>query len=299
MSQLTQAEAVLLEQIRKGDSQAWSQLVERYQGRLCAYAQKQLPSSNDADDLVQETFVNFIRSLGAFRGDCSVESWLFTILRRKIIEVYRRNRSRRVALIHDLASDAAFEETSDYSNEMTSSEPTASWYVRRDERREQIALAVAGPLLAVLDALKASLNFDHIKVIELLFYCQLSNTRAAEVLGLDPARVGVIKHRCLREIRERLAESPLPEPADGDFEGILTRLWQDFRPSCPKRSTIGAWMLGTLEEDWRAYVDFHLNTVGCRFCRANLDDLRRQNEEKGSKTIRNRILESTVGFLKK
>ena len=37
-------------------------------------------------------------------------------------------------------------------------------------------------------------------------------------------------------------------------------------------------MLGTLEPDWHKYVEFHLNILGCRFCRANLDDLQSQSQ---------------------
>lgn len=299
MGQLTQADVILLDKIRGGDAQAWTQLVERYQGRLLAYAQKQLPRAADPEDTIQEVFVNFIRTLHAFRGDCSVESWLFTILRRKVVEVYRRRSARKVSLVHDWLSESTLEETSDYCAEMSSSEPTASWYVRRDERREQIMEALAAPLLAVLENLKAALNFEHIKTVELLFYCQLPNTRAAEILQIDPSRVGVIKHRCLKEIKSKTTAIDLADLKDGDFEGILTQVWQHYRPSCPKRSTIGAWMLGTLEEDWQQYVDFHLHTVGCCFCQANLEDLRAQSRRKGAEKLQHRILESTVGFLKK
>jgi hypothetical protein len=63
--------------------------------------------------------------------------------------------------------------------------------------------------------------------------------------------------------------------------------------------TIGGFVLGTLDPDWRAYVDFHLNTLGCHFCRANLEDLRPQPEEQIPPVLRTRIMESTVGFLKK
>jgi hypothetical protein len=46
-------------------------------------------------------------------------------------------------------------------------------------------------------------------------------------------------------------------------------------------------------------VDFHLNRLGCRFCRANLEDLRRRDVEDKSQSLYVRIMESTVGFLRK
>jgi RNA polymerase sigma-70 factor (ECF subfamily) len=85
MSELTEAERYLLESIRQGDADAWSQLVQRYQGRLLAFAHGRMRRSADAEDLVQETFLAFLKGLAAFRGQANLETYLFTILRRKII----------------------------------------------------------------------------------------------------------------------------------------------------------------------------------------------------------------------
>ena len=63
MSKITQAEQHLLDQIRQGDDRAWSQFVQRYHGRLFAYARRQLGQSADAEDMIQEVFVHFIRVL--------------------------------------------------------------------------------------------------------------------------------------------------------------------------------------------------------------------------------------------
>jgi hypothetical protein len=76
-------------------------------------------------------------------------------------------------------------------------------------------------------------------------------------------------------------------------------VWAQGRLSCPKRNTIGAYLLGTLDEPWRDYVAFHLDQLGCRFCQANHDDLRRALDESESQAIRQRIMKSTVGFLRK
>jgi hypothetical protein len=58
-------------------------------------------------------------------------------------------------------------------------------------------------------------------------------------------------------------------------------------------------VLGTLDGKWHQYVDFHVNTLGCRFCRANLDDIQAQNAQNRSTQLRTRIMESTAGFLQK
>jgi hypothetical protein len=78
----------------------------------------------------------------------------------------------------------------------------------------------------------------------------------------------------------------------------VTEVWEEQRLTCPKRSTIGRYVLGTLEPQWQELVDFHLNRLGCRFCRANLDDLQKKTEQ-DSAVVRDRILHSTIGFFRK
>ena len=89
MQQRTEAELYLLEEIRRGSSEAWSQLVDRYQGRLIAFAKRRAPRNIDPEDLVQDTFLQFLRGLANFRADASMETYLYLILRRKIADIYR------------------------------------------------------------------------------------------------------------------------------------------------------------------------------------------------------------------
>ncbi len=90
-----------------------------------------------------------------------------------------------------------------------------------------------------------------------------------------------------------------PEGPPPEEENLLAGIWGDLRLSCLKRSTIGAWLLGTLEPPWASYADFHLNRLGCRSCRANLEDLRRPADGEPAVAARKRILASTVGFLRR
>ena len=298
MSQITQAEQFLLDQIRQGDDRAWSQFVERYQGRLFVYAQQQLGQSADAEDIIQEVFVNFLRALSTYRAESSVESFLFTILRRKIIDAYRRKGSWRVGLIQDMYHSSS-QDQSDYLSGFQAADATASAYARRDEQKEKLLGSLAGTILPLIEKMKASLNFDHLKIIELLFYCQLSNSDTAQTLKIEARRIGVLKHRWIKQIQSELSAADTREMSEADLEGLLARIWQQYRPSCPKRNTIGAFLLKTLDSDWQDYVDFHLNVLGCHFCQANYQDLLQQNQQKGADRLQQRIMESTVGFLQK
>ena len=98
MAELTQADRYLLDQIRRGDGEGWSSLVTRYQGRLLAFARGRLKQSADAEDIVQETFFHFLKGLPNFREDARVETYLFTILRRKLVDWFRGRHMRLCSL---------------------------------------------------------------------------------------------------------------------------------------------------------------------------------------------------------
>ncbi len=65
------------------------------------------------------------------------------------------------------------------------------------------------------------------------------------------------------------------------------------------RTELGGYLLGTLSPDAAAYVEFHLNTVGCRVCQANLNDLEEQSTQTGQvPDRRRRFFESSAGLLR-
>jgi hypothetical protein len=58
-------------------------------------------------------------------------------------------------------------------------------------------------------------------------------------------------------------------------EHTLGAIWRRERVSCPTREQLGGYLLGAGDPELIEYVDFHLKTVGCPFCQANLDDLKK------------------------
>jgi RNA polymerase sigma factor (sigma-70 family) len=299
MAESSEADRYLLDQIARGNADAWAQLVGRYHGRLLAFARSRLPRGGDAaDDFVQETFLRFLQSFRTFRAEASVETFLFTILRRRLIDHFR---GRRVAActISDSGAAAA-------DDDVIGREPTPSWYARRDEHAELLEQAVATGLDGMIRRLRDRQKLDELRVIELLFYAQLRNKDVAAACGIDEKQIAQIKFRALAQVRDHLAGLLPPAQLDalrdsgwerdGDAaDSTLTRAWEALRPTCPKRSTLGRYLLQTLERPWQEHVQFHVERLGCRFCQANLEDLRREPQEQ--KPLRERVFQSTVGFI--
>ena len=59
----------------------------------------------------------------------------------------------------------------------------------------------------------------------------------------------------------------------------LGEIWRRNRLSCPSRQQLGSHLLGALTDEESAYIQFHLELIGCRLCQANLDDLQAQQAE--------------------
>jgi len=75
-------------------------------------------------------------------------------------------------------------------------------------------------------------------------------------------------------------------------------VWRRERLTCPSRSRLGSYLLGTLEADLAAYIDFHIRTIGCRFCTANLYDLEQAAASSpATANRRRRFFESSAGYL--
>lgn len=72
-----------------------AQWVDRYADYLYNYAISRVNDSYMAEELVQETFVAGIKSMKNFKGQATERTWLIAILKRKIIDQYRKKNSQK------------------------------------------------------------------------------------------------------------------------------------------------------------------------------------------------------------
>ena len=102
-------EKLLVDSIRAGDTNAWQQLIDRFEGRLLAFVGSRLLDRSHAEDIVQETFVGFLNSLPNFDCQRPLESYLFSIAAYKLTDHLRREGRRHTLAFHvgDDSSDGA------------------------------------------------------------------------------------------------------------------------------------------------------------------------------------------------
>lgn len=99
------------------------------------------------------------------------------------------------------------------------------------------------------------------------------------------------------ETLQRLLRAVLAERDRGDHS--IGAIWCRERLSCVSREQLGSYLLKVLDAALQDYIDFHLHTVGCAFCLANLADLQTLHKEPAPKANarRRRYFESSAGYL--
>ncbi|MCY2965534.1 MAG: hypothetical protein NT069_18205 [Planctomycetota bacterium] len=117
--------------------------------------------------------------------------------------------------------------------------------------------------------------------------------------GLPVERMSALEQQ-LRDsepLRQRLARLRSQQDAHGH---TVSEIWRRNRLSCPTRHQLGSFLLGVVSNELADYVEFHLRTVGCRVCAANLDDLRSANQGQAEVAKRRqRFFQSSAGYVRR
>jgi hypothetical protein len=100
------------------------------------------------------------------------------------------------------------------------------------------------------------------------------------------------------ELRNRLASLIRRRDQGGHTVG---EIWRRYRLTCPDRQTIGSYLLGVLDEPLQQYIQFHLETIGCRLCGATITEFEEAQTAESDRPAqrRRRYFESSAGHLRK
>jgi RNA polymerase sigma factor (sigma-70 family) len=292
---VSEADRHLLQLVAAGDENGWRTLVSRFQQRLIAFSRQKLNSadrSSVAEDLVQETFVSFLKAIQTFRGECSLETFLFRILRFRLNDHFRKTGAAswvpgcEVANLQVIASDLS-----------------VSQHALRREQVQIVEYRLSNAIFALTNELKEQSKFRDLKIAEGLFFATLRNQQLAELMDVKENEIAVTKHRLLKRLRSSLIDV-FDREGDGDdlestFFPSLNQVWENQRPSCPKRTTLGKFSLELLPDDWTDFVHFHVNLLGCSYCRANLEELEDESGTTESRQFSQQLFQSTIGFLQR
>jgi RNA polymerase sigma-70 factor (ECF subfamily) len=187
----------LVERSQKGDGEAFAMLVERHQRQLYRLALRMTGSEADANEVLQEAFLNAWQKLPLFRGEAQFSSWLYRIAANSALMRLRRKRR---------APDALSEQPLELSGPRFSAEghmdppPLSDWSQRADEKMMSAQLGEA------INKAVDQLPDDYRTVFLLKDVDGLSNEDIAEALELTVPAVKSRLHRARLALREKLGE---------------------------------------------------------------------------------------------
>jgi RNA polymerase sigma-70 factor (ECF subfamily) len=182
-------DADLVAAILKGEQELFSDLVQRYQGRLVNYLYRLLRSTQEAEDLAQEVFFKIYKALDRYDPKYKFSTWLFRVAQNAAIDQIRKRRLLLVSMDRQGSSD------DDLGTwEFASSDPSPYGDLRNRERGEAIQVAIDG------------LPWDYRELIVLRHFGELSYD---EIATLKEMPLGTVKNKLFRGrqmMKERLRD---------------------------------------------------------------------------------------------
>jgi RNA polymerase sigma-70 factor (ECF subfamily) len=181
-------ELPLVQRARTGDEQAFSDLVNRYERKIFRLARNITQNEEDAEDILQETFLKAYEHLGEFQGNSKFYTWIVRIaVNESLMKLRKRKSDRTVSL----------DESIDTGEEMVVRE-IAVWDNTPEQRYSQEE--IRDILEKAIDSLRPAFR----TVFVLRDVEELSTEETAAILELS---VPAVKSRLLRarlQLRERL-----------------------------------------------------------------------------------------------
>jgi RNA polymerase sigma-70 factor, ECF subfamily len=197
----------LLKRARQGDPDAFSALVRRHDRYLYRVARSVLRNDNEAEDVVQHTYLQAYINAVDFRGEANLRTWLTRIA---LNEALRRQRQQR-STVELSQLDTARERIRSHILLSSPTNSTPEHAAARSQIREILERAI--------DDLPP--GFRTVLIMREVEEASVDET--ANVLGIRPETVRTRLHRARRMLRDRLGEQ---------FAGVLKDVFPFERPRC-------------------------------------------------------------------
>ncbi len=84
-----------VEALREGNNQAYGQLLDEYKQKVFGTCISFVPNQEDAEDIAQEVFVEVFNSIGKFKGDSKLTTWIYRISVNKSLEFIRKKNTKK------------------------------------------------------------------------------------------------------------------------------------------------------------------------------------------------------------
>jgi RNA polymerase sigma-70 factor (ECF subfamily) len=177
-----------LQRLRQGDRQEFARLVDTYSGPIYRLGLKMLQDTQDAEDVLQETFIKAFRHLPGFDGRSSLSTWLYRIATNEALMMLRRRKHVTISI----------EDPQDSSDQDQEPLQIIDWCCMPEQ--ELISAEARAAMDRAVDLLPDSLR----TVFVLRDIEGLSTLETAEVLNLSEMAVKTRLSRARMRLREQL-----------------------------------------------------------------------------------------------
>ena len=175
----------------KADPNLW---VKDHGDYLYNFAWSRVQSKEIAEDLVQETFISALKSLKSFRGDSSELTWLTAILKRKVIDHYRKASSKKEIPASHFASP--FQKEGTFEGHWIMERAPKNWHEHaEDPLQQQEFQSIMEYCLSLLPPKWHSVFI--LKVME-----EINSDEVCKELGCTSSNLWVMLHRARLQLRE-------------------------------------------------------------------------------------------------
>ena len=178
----------LVAAILEGEAALYTDLVERYRGRLINYLNRFLGNVQESEELSQEVFLRVYRALDRYNPKYRFSTWLFRVARNAAIDLIRKRRLKLVPM-QRVGTDGQAQE-----REFESEERDPYRTLRNLERRHAIGAAIDG------------LREEYRELIQLRHFAEMTYEEIAEFKGMP---LGTVKNKLFRGrrmLKARLAD---------------------------------------------------------------------------------------------
>jgi RNA polymerase sigma-70 factor (ECF subfamily) len=191
----TDTDVLLVRQVRANDSEAWRQLIERFEGRLLAFVDSRLRDRAASEDVVQETFIGFYNSLPHYDEKRDMEAYLFSIAAHKLTD-HLRKQGRRP--IDQFGSD-------DHGrplDEVPGAARAASSIARSGEQRKAEERLLTESMGQLVREWLLRQDYDRIRCLELLIVKGWANKDVARYLEITEQSVASYKFQTIARLKD-------------------------------------------------------------------------------------------------
>ena len=166
----------IVDKVRQGDNESYSEIVKRYKDKLLRYIRRLSYNSNEAEDILQDVFIKAYKNLYSFNIKKKFSSWIYRIAHNETINHIKKNKREKAVMV-EIDFDVA--DKIDLNKELIS----------KDLKKE-------------LSGYISKLKLKYRESIILHYFEEKSYEEISDILRIPTSSVGTLIHRAKKKLKK-------------------------------------------------------------------------------------------------